>query len=97
MDGKISRPWGMVGLQPARPAGPPDRIFSDLYPPLSPVLYPLIYLTKTSHWSFLVKAFAAMTSRCSKAFTKSSHWSLLVRALGGDGVSVTISYLKIDN
>ena len=93
MDGKISRPWGMVGLQPARPAGPPDRIFSD---PFS-VLYPLIPFTKTSHWSFLVKAFAAMTSRCSKAFTKSSHWSLLVKALGGDGVSVTISSLKIDN
>ena len=25
-DGKSSRPWDMVGLQPARPAGPPDRI-----------------------------------------------------------------------
>ena len=90
MDGKISRPWGMVGLQPARPAGPPDRIFSDLYRPLYRPLYPLILFTKTRHWSFLVKAFAAMTSRCSKAFTKTSHWSFLVKAFeamtshGGD-------------
>ena len=93
MDGKISRPWGMVGLQPARPAGPPDRISSDLFPDG----FQMVPFTKTSHWSFLVKAFAAMTSRCSKAFTKSSHWSLLVKALVGDGVSVTISSLKIDN
>ena len=53
-------------------------------------LYPLISFTKTSHWSFLVKAFAAMTSRCSKAFTKTSDWSFLVKAFeamtshGGD-------------
>ena len=58
MDGKISRPWAKVGLQPARPAGPPAPVsqiwFRDRYL--------LISFTKTSHWSLLVKAFAAMTS-----------------------------------